>query len=167
MVVEVIVAIVSQEKVDWLLVRSIGALTDSGRFMDPFLPRMGRCQPFITPMTGHVKCHIENIEEEHFQALRLQQKFFETTYQPSVAMPKVRGRVITASTRTLPEWHLDEQNRKRPNFALSIKIRGTTALAHQQRAINMEHNKVNREWLEFQKNQESYPQNLELQVNES
>lgn len=55
--------ITQQEKIGSLLMRNIGALSQSDRFINALTERMSECQALITRMTVRVELHINNIEE--------------------------------------------------------------------------------------------------------
>lgn len=111
-----------------LLLRNIGALTQSDRFMDSFAERVVGGQSLITPMTANVERHITTIEEKHCLGQMLQQKFLETTYHSPLATRKGEARVVPPSTCNPSEMHCDEERREKRKGGTGIHNKNITAL---------------------------------------
>lgn len=62
---KVIVNIVQLGKIDSLVIRNIEALTQPDRFMDALVRRKDGFQSLFSPMTVHVTCQTNRIEEKH------------------------------------------------------------------------------------------------------
>lgn len=136
---EDIIEIILQGKMDSLLMSNVEACNQSDRFMNSMNPltRQGAmCQSLIRPMIVHVKHHMNKTEEDHRVGQRLQQQFWETTYQPLLAMPKVEAGIVTPILvhHRVRIWMktVDED----VNAALISIMRGVTALGlYHQRAM--------------------------------
>lgn len=165
---EVIVGITKPQQMDSLLMRIVDALTQPGRFMDAIRWRVTRCQSLTTPMTVHVKLHINMIEEEPCLVQRLQQQVLETAYQPTVAISKVEAGVVTPLAPVHSMWIWMKNIHGYISDALSLIRRGAAArTVHCQMAINMWYKTVRRKKERFQKNQRSARPKLELLVDVS
>lgn len=68
---ERIVEILQKGKMDSLLIRNNVALTQFDRFMDASSRPVAECHLLITPITAHVKLHINEAEQEHHLGQRL------------------------------------------------------------------------------------------------
>lgn len=64
---------------DSLMMRKIEALTQFDWLTDALTRQVARFQSLITPITAHVKHHINIIEEEHSLVQRLQEQFLAST----------------------------------------------------------------------------------------
>lgn len=148
---EPIVDNIQKVKMNPQLMWNTGALNPSDWTMDPLTQQGTSCKSFIVSTTAHVKHHINEIEEEHRLAQRLEQHFSETNYPLPLARSKVKRGLDTPVLAHLQRLTRMRNVNKGINFALGDIIRGVTALAlHSQRAIKKVNWTVGRRTSQFQ-----------------
>lgn len=89
-------------------------------------------------MTAHGSNAINLIEEEQCLVQRLQQEILQTTYQPMMAISKVKAEVVTSPALESSKTNLDEERRGRCRHRVDWHKQRVPELAvHEERAIKM------------------------------
>lgn len=164
---EVIVDTINQGKMDLMLLRSIDNITQSERSNDALAQQVAGCQSLVMPITMHVECYMNKVEEEHCLGQRLKQELLQATYLSP--FHRQGGSCDSYSP------HANHPKATRVNnvgdcgnFALSATVKGVKKLTlHRQRAIGRGSETISREKRQFWRIQEVAQRRHKQQVNTS